>query len=125
MYLCIFQVSNEMLSIVTSDTTFSDGTFNRNDLDWDVAALRSHLQNMQPNVKAKFKEREMFPLLSDMWFYSERRNTGTVQLQFRGKGMISRTYWPAEMNTVTIATYNLLRKKLGQDIGQVQTACEI
>ena len=125
MHLCILQVSNEMLSIVTSDTTFSDGTSNRNDLDWDVAALRSHLQNLQPNVKAKFKAREMFSLLSDMWFYSESRTTGKVQLQFRGKGMISRTYWPAEMNTVTIATYNLLRKKLGQDIGQVQTACEI
>ena len=92
-----------MLSIVTSETTFSDVGSNSTDFDCDVSALRAHLQHLQPEVKKKFKQREMFPLVRDMWFYSENHTTGDVHLQFRGKGMLSRWYWPAEMNTVTIA----------------------
>ena len=119
LYLHILQVSNEMLSVVTSETTFTDVTSNDTDLDWDVTELQSHLRKLKPRERAKFKEREMFPLVRDMWFYSGNHTTGSVQLQFRGKGMLSRSHWPAEMNTVTMVTYNLLRKKLGMDIEQV------
>lgn len=110
-----------MLTLVTSETNFSD-VVNRAvdvDVDSEYEELRLHLKNFKAKDKANFKTREMFPLVRDMWFYSENVTTGDVQLQFRGKGMLSRKYWSAEMNAVTMATYNLLRKKLGLDIGEV------
>ena len=83
-------------------------------------SLKDSLRTLKGKVKAKFKEREMFPLVRDMWFYSENQCTGDVQLQFRGKGMLSRTHWPTEMNTVTVTTYRELRHSLGLDIDEVR-----
>ena len=110
-----------MLALVTSETNFSDVVNHTDDIDadWEYEELRLHLKNLKSKDKANFKAREMFPLVRDMWFYSENITTGDVQIQFRGKGMLSRKYWPAEMNSVTIVTYNLLRKKLGLDINEV------
>ena len=89
------------------------------DVDSEYAELQLHLKNSKPKDKANFKAREMFPLVRDMWFYSENVVTEEFQLEFRGKGMLSRKHWPAEMNSVTMATYNQLRKKLGVDIDEV------
>ena len=85
----------------------------------DFEPLRKVMRKLATKVKAKFKEREMFPLLRDMWFYSETQTAGVVPLLFRGKGMLSRRRWPVEMSTVSIQTYNNLRKKLDVDIHQV------
>ena len=110
-----------MLSLVTSQTQFLDvsgsGDADTDSLHFEL--LKEELRSMKSKVKAKFKEREMFPLVRDMWFYSENQTTGDVQLQFRGKGMLSRTHWPAEMNTVTVVTYRQLRHSLGVGIDEV------
>ena len=81
--------------------------------------LRAALRNLKGGMKAKFKERNMFPLVYDMWFYSENISDGQVQLQFRGKGELSRRSWPAEVNTVTQTTYKSLRQQLGVAIDEV------
>ena len=120
--LFVTQVSNEMLSLITSQTQFLDVSSSGGaDIDSvEFEPLKETLRNLKGRFKTRFKESEMFPLVRDMWFYSENQNTGDVQLQFRGKGMLSRRHWPAEMNTVTIQTYKQLRQTLGVDIHDVR-----
>ena len=110
-----------MLSVATSQTQFFDVSISGVD-DEDFTtfeSLKIALRNLKGKAKSNFKAREMFPLVRDLWFYSENHNTGDVQLQFRGKGMLSRRHWPAEMSCVTIQTYKQLRQSLGVDIHEV------
>ena len=80
--LCIIvmctQVSNdEMLSLVTSQTQFLDmSRSGGGDVDADSVnfeSLKDSLRAPKDKVKVKFKEHEMFPLVRDMWFYSENQ----------------------------------------------------
>ena len=110
-----------MLALATSETMFIDmpcsGT---SDFDAaEITPVQEALRALTGRARSKFKEREMFPLLQDMWFYAENHSTGVVKLQFRGKGMLSRRHWPAEMSTVSMQTFNLLRKQLGRGINEV------
>ena len=115
-----------MLSLVTSQTQFMDVSDCSGDANTPVdhsaecEPLKEALRAMKGKVKSKFKEREMFPLIRDMWFYSQNQTTGEVQLQFRGKVMLSHRHWPVEMSTVTVQTYKQLRQSLGVDIDEVR-----
>ena len=85
-----------MFSLATSETRFSDVP-SRHDDNVDIdpdqyEKVRVALREMESKIKSRFKERNMFPLVRDMWFYSENHNTGEVQLMFRGKGMLSRRH---------------------------------
>ena len=82
--LISLQVSNEMLSLAVSQTRFSDVPPQTHGVPEDhneFELLRAALRNMTGRMKSNFKERHMFPLLSDMWFYSENISDEQVQLQ--------------------------------------------
>ena len=89
------QVSNEMLSLVTSQTRFTDVSERSDNGDADSEmcdSVRLALRELKGRALSKFKERHMYPLVRDMWFYSENITTGNVQLQCRGKGILSRRH---------------------------------